>query len=229
MPSPTQLASSVFDLRCHRSSSLFLSSSRFVAASKSHVALLVESIRSTSSDEFPASVHQNRSAFLPRKGWYLRRSIARSFEEEGAPTPSSSGRRLMRAIRSKRRRQRLPPPTSSNCDCRLPCHRSRLRATSIKDNGNYCNYCHVHHHHLNWNLPFVSGTNTPASAEAEATAADDAAADKDERRRQRRRHLVSTSIHTCPVLRWTNLPSSFGGSSINRSSMCSSTRRCCSR
>jgi hypothetical protein len=44
LPSPTQLASSVVSVRCHRSSSLFSSSSRFVAASKSHVALLVESI-----------------------------------------------------------------------------------------------------------------------------------------------------------------------------------------
>ena len=102
LPSPTQLASSVVDVRCQRSSSSFLSSSRFVAASKSHVALLIESIRSTSSDDFPASVHQYWSVFLPRKGRYLRRSMARSFEEEGAPMPSLSGRRLMRKSRSKR-------------------------------------------------------------------------------------------------------------------------------
>ena len=49
LPSPTKLASSVVDERCHYSSSSFSSSSRFVAASKLHVALLVESIRSTSS------------------------------------------------------------------------------------------------------------------------------------------------------------------------------------
>ena len=53
--------------------------------------------------------------------------------------------------------------------------------------------------------------------------------DEDKRRRQRRRRLASTSIHTCPVLRLTNLPSLFGGSSINHSSTCSSTRRRCSR
>jgi hypothetical protein len=102
LPSPTQLASSIVDVLGQRSSSSFLSSSRFVAASKSHIALLVESIRSTSSDDFPASVHQYWSVFLPKKGRHLRRSIARSFEEEGAPTPSSSGRRLMRTSRSKR-------------------------------------------------------------------------------------------------------------------------------
>ena len=43
LPSPTQLASSIVDERCHRSSSSFSSSLRFVAASKSHVAPLVES------------------------------------------------------------------------------------------------------------------------------------------------------------------------------------------
>ena len=37
-----QLALSVVDVWCHRSSSLFSSSSRFVAASKSHIALLVK-------------------------------------------------------------------------------------------------------------------------------------------------------------------------------------------
>ena len=110
LPSPTQLALSVVDVRCQHSSSSFLSLSLFVAASKSHVTLLVESIHSTSSDEFPASVHRYRSAFSPRTEQLLLRSIARLFEEEGAPTPSSSGRRLMRASRSKRRRRRLPPP-----------------------------------------------------------------------------------------------------------------------
>jgi hypothetical protein len=192
----------------------------FVAALKSHVALLFESIHSTSRDEFPALGHRYRSAFLPRKERLLRRSIARSFEEEGAPTPSSSGRRLMRASQSKRRQQHLPPPTLSDCNCHPLCHRSRPRATSIKDDVDYCNYCHVHHHHLSWN---------PPSAEAEATAADDAATDKDKQLRQRRRRLAWTSIHTCPVLRLTNLPSSLGRSSINRSSTCLSTRRCCSR
>ena len=43
LPSPTQLASSIGDVRCHRLSSSFLSSSCFVAASKLHAALLVES------------------------------------------------------------------------------------------------------------------------------------------------------------------------------------------
>ena len=44
LPSPTQLALSVVDVQCHHSSSSFSSSSRFVAASKLHGALLVESI-----------------------------------------------------------------------------------------------------------------------------------------------------------------------------------------
>ena len=43
LPSPTQLASPVVDVQCHHLSSSFSSSSRFVAASKLHVALLVES------------------------------------------------------------------------------------------------------------------------------------------------------------------------------------------
>ena len=168
---------------------------------------------------------------MPRKGRYLRRSIARSFEEEGAPTTSSSRRRLMCASPSKRRRQRMPPPTSSDCNCPPPRHRSRPRATSIEDDGNYCNYCHVHHHHLNWNLPFVSGTNIPASAEAEATAADDAAADEDKRRRQTTTtttttsgvdvnpHLSSAPFDESPIVVWWKQHKSLVNVLVNPSSL----------
>ena len=89
-PSPTQLALSVVDEQCHCSFSLFSSSSRFIAASKSHVALLVESICSTSGDVFPPSVSRYRSVCLPRKGRYLCRSIARSAREPIQDTMTTS-------------------------------------------------------------------------------------------------------------------------------------------
>ena len=111
-----------------------------------------------------------RSACSPRKGRYLCRSIARSFVEEGAPTPSSLGRRPMRESRSKRRRRRLPPPTSSDCNRRPPRSLSRPRATSIENDGDYCNYCHHHHHQ--WRQrgrrapPYKTGAQHGGSARA---------------------------------------------------------------
>jgi hypothetical protein len=84
LPSPTQLASSIVDVRCHRSSSSFSSSSHFVAASKSHVALLVESFvhMMQASKRFLASLRTRHPSQLIRRHRRVRPSLSSL-----APTP----------------------------------------------------------------------------------------------------------------------------------------------
>ena len=77
LPSPTQLASSIVDVRCHRSSSLFSSSSHFVVASKSHVAPLVESFVHTmhASKQFSALLRTRYPLQLIHRHSHVRPSL----------------------------------------------------------------------------------------------------------------------------------------------------------
>ena len=86
LPSSTQLASSVVDVQCHRLSSLFSSLSRFVDASKLHVALLVESIVHTMQalKRFLVSLRTRHPSQLIRRHRRVRPSSS-----SRTPTPST--------------------------------------------------------------------------------------------------------------------------------------------
>jgi len=147
LPSPTQLASSIVDVRCHPSSSSFSSSSRFVAASKSHVALIVKSFVHTmqASKQFSASLRTRQPSQLIRHHRRVRPSLsslaptplamrmdlAANTMEESSLTSSSRIRRLTDLQILLRNLQRFPPrcchitPSSPHsraalCSARLP-------------------------------------------------------------------------------------------------------------
>ena len=130
LPSPMQLASSIVDVRCQRSSSSFSSSSRFVAVSKLHVALLVESFvhMMQASKRFPALLRTRHpsqlirchrrvrpsSSSLAPTPLAMRMDLAANMTAESSLTSSSRIRRLTHLQILLRNLQSSPPAAPSS-------------------------------------------------------------------------------------------------------------------